>query len=107
MINVKVVYWQKNCKEISVYGHADSGLYGQDLVCAAVSGIVFGTLNALEQSFSENIKIDIEDNKIKITVIKSIKETNLMLKMLVIQLKTVTNQYPNNITLKEVDLNEI
>ncbi|MCO7175589.1 ribosomal-processing cysteine protease Prp [Sporolactobacillus kofuensis] len=29
-------------------GHADSGPHGQDLVCAAVSAIAFGSVNAVE-----------------------------------------------------------
>lgn len=31
-----------------IHGHAESGPYGHDLVCAAVSAIAFGGANALE-----------------------------------------------------------
>ncbi|QKG84106.1 ribosomal-processing cysteine protease Prp [Kroppenstedtia pulmonis] len=31
---------------VSIRGHADYGAYGQDIVCAAVSGIAIGTTHA-------------------------------------------------------------
>lgn len=34
--------------EIKIRGHAGSAEYGQDLVCAAVSAISLGTVNAIE-----------------------------------------------------------
>jgi uncharacterized protein YsxB (DUF464 family) len=35
-------------KEITISGHAGSDEYGRDLVCAAVSAISLGTVNAIE-----------------------------------------------------------
>jgi uncharacterized protein YsxB (DUF464 family) len=41
-----------------VKGHANSGAYGHDLVCAAVSAVVTGACNAIETSEDFQIKID-------------------------------------------------
>lgn len=37
-----------NIESFSMNGHAESGPYGYDLVCAGVSSIAFGSINALE-----------------------------------------------------------
>ena len=41
-------------------GHADSAPYGQDLVCAAVSGVLLGGVNALQ---GKNYSLKNNENK--------------------------------------------
>ncbi|RYM06841.1 ribosomal-processing cysteine protease Prp [Sporolactobacillus sp. THM7-7] len=38
-------------------GHADSGPYGYDLVCAGVSAVAFGALNAIEALSGVKMKV--------------------------------------------------
>ncbi|HAW12271.1 MAG TPA: ribosomal-processing cysteine protease Prp, partial [Erysipelotrichaceae bacterium] len=42
MIHVRVVRKNHLIQSITVTGHADSDVYGHDLVCAIVSGIMTG-----------------------------------------------------------------
>lgn len=42
-------------------GHADSGEYGQDIVCAAVSVSVIGTINNLETLANSKAKVDMDN----------------------------------------------
>ncbi|WP_461213205.1 ribosomal-processing cysteine protease Prp [Lacticaseibacillus sp. GG6-2] len=37
-----------NIKQFAMTGHADSGAYGQDIVCAAVSAVSIGAVNGIE-----------------------------------------------------------
>ena len=46
MIKATFVYCDKDLKSLTVKGHANSAPYGEDLVCAAISAIVVGGLNA-------------------------------------------------------------
>ena len=48
MINVKISKVGTRFNFLEVKGHAGSGPYGHDLVCAAVSAVITGGLNSLE-----------------------------------------------------------
>ncbi|RCW66413.1 ribosomal-processing cysteine protease Prp [Saliterribacillus persicus] len=47
MIQVVINRVDQKIKAFEVSGHADSGPMGQDLVCAGVSAITFGAVNAI------------------------------------------------------------
>ena len=57
MVKVEIDYHGKSISKILVKGHANTAPYGQDLVCAAVSAICTGAMNALEDSSVINEKI--------------------------------------------------
>ena len=49
---IKAVFYCTDEKKIQAFemsGHADSGPYGHDIVCAAASGLSISTLNNLER----------------------------------------------------------
>lgn len=89
---------------MTVTGHADFDEIGDDIVCAGVSSIVFGALNGFDQMAKENFDIVVSENLITVNVIESACVTDKLLSFLQIQLKTVEEQYPENIsiTLMEV-----
>ncbi|GGF06875.1 hypothetical protein GCM10010954_01670 [Halobacillus andaensis] len=47
MINVSMYRSQGHLSGFEISGHAESGPYGHDLVCAAVSAVSFGAVNAI------------------------------------------------------------
>lgn len=49
MINVTIYRKQNTINAFKIEGHANSGPYGYDLVCAAVSAVTFGAVNAVIQ----------------------------------------------------------
>lgn len=51
MIQVTIQTYEdtQEIQMIELSGHAQSGKYGQDIVCAAVSVLVIGTINNLER----------------------------------------------------------
>ncbi len=54
MIKVKIYRKAHRIDSFEISGHANSGPYGYDLVCAAVSAVSFGSVNAaLELSGTE------------------------------------------------------
>ncbi|WP_338970448.1 ribosomal-processing cysteine protease Prp [Spiroplasma endosymbiont of Labia minor] len=87
---------------IKISGHAKFGDYGQDLVCAGVTAITSGTLNALDTLFAGKTNIKIKDNLIEIDVLVSSEELQLLFQLMIIQLKTIEVQYKENLKIKEV-----
>lgn len=55
MIKVKVVITDGKFESLRVKGHANFAPNGQDLVCAGVSAVVVGGINALKNRESFNI----------------------------------------------------
>ena len=105
MIIVEVVRKNQLIQEITISGHADSGPKGYDLVCAAVSSIATGALNALNQICSQDVQLLLTENPdalIKIKVLQNRDDLQLLLKMMLIQLKTVQESQQKYIHIKEV-----
>lgn len=105
MIKVEVVRKNQLIQEIIISGHADSGPKGYDLVCAAVSSIATGALNALNQLCSSDVQLSLTDNPdamIKIKVLQNRDDLQLLLKMMLIQLSTVQESQQKYIHIKEV-----
>jgi len=90
---IKVVYSldDDHYTYLSVKGHANSNEYGKDLICASVSSIMFGLMNALDQIKSVEIKeltnhIEIINNSKKRVV-------DNYFELVLIQLKTIEESY--------------
>lgn len=87
MIRVRVVRKNHLIQSITVTGHADSDVYGHDLVCAIVSGIMTGLCNAMDILADEDDVI-FEEGHVEIHVAKPNETTDLILETGLIQLKT-------------------
>lgn len=57
MINVSVNKQDERFLSLEVKGHAGSGPYGRDLVCAAISAVLTGGFNAIESKKNFNFKL--------------------------------------------------
>ena len=101
MILVKVQKQRQLIKKIEISGHADSARYGEDLICAAVSAVVTGTLNAVEELVSGSCRIR---QSIKQTVIAEATENQtlqIILETMLYQLKTVAESNPQYIRIEQ------
>lgn len=92
MIKVKVTYHLDNITNLTVSGHANSGEYGKDLVCAGVSAIVIGGLNAIENK--QDYDIEIKDGFVDLHA-KTLPTTHdqIVLKTMVTSLHTIEQSY--------------
>lgn len=102
MILARVKFLNSDILELEVSGHANAGKYGEDLICAAVTAIVSGALNGLDQLQKNNVELEVLENKITITVLKSSQELQLLFQFLLIQLQTINVQYPKKFKIEEV-----
>ncbi len=98
MTKIKIFKNDSFISQIEIRGHALSGKYNEDIVCAGISSVVFGICNALEQLsvYNEN-QIVFEDELIKIPNITNQKEVQLICKTLIVQLQTIKRSYPKYI----------
>lgn len=92
-----------------VSGHANSGPYGYDLVCAGVSAITFGSINAILALCEKNLSIDQANDKggylhVNIPPIHEKKRqanVQLLLEGMIISLQTIERDYGKHIQIKE------
>lgn len=104
MIKVAVSRCNGSIISIEVTGHAFDGEYGNDVVCAGVSSVVIGLLNAIDELASGSCQIDKDSETARISIIvtsKSSKITQTILETGIIQLKTIKHSYPKRIKISE------
>lgn len=84
--------------EIEIKGHALSGKYNEDIVCAGISSVVFGICNALSEltNYNEDLII-FKEGLIKIPQISEEKEVQLICEVMIVQLETIKRSYPQYI----------
>src|SRR5699024_6403776 len=103
---ISVVLFQKENKihAFELSGHANSGPYGYDLVCAGVSAVTFGAVNALIELCDVEPEIHQEDGGyLYIEIPKSFKneaDVQTILQTMVVSLETIERDYQSFIQIK-------
>ncbi len=100
MISVNVSFMGSDIEKLIVSGHANYDLYGKDIVCAGVSAIITGGINAIECEY-KNVEIINKKNELGIHVISNNERIQIILTTLLIQLQTVEKSYEKYIKIKE------
>ncbi|WP_127588000.1 ribosomal-processing cysteine protease Prp [Paenibacillus koleovorans] len=82
----------------SVTGHAFYGEPGQDIVCAGVSAVTVGTVNAVETLTGVELPSRMDDGLLKVRVPDGVEQdTNakiqLLLESMVVMLNTIQQEY--------------
>ncbi|MFI3284428.1 MAG: ribosomal-processing cysteine protease Prp [Erysipelotrichaceae bacterium] len=101
MIHINIHQLENSITKIQVKGHANYAQHGEDLVCAGVSSIMIGLLNALDE-YKKDVDMSVNEGFIEILVndIKD-KDLQLMLQVALIQLKTMEESYSNYIGIEK------
>ncbi len=89
-----------NNKRIKISGHANFNSYGNDIVCASVSSIVYTTVNGLLNLDKESIKF-IDNKEMIIDILKDNEVIRVFINNMLDLLKDLAEQYPKNISVKE------
>jgi len=101
MIEVKVLYNKKHkLIGIEASGHAESGPYGHDLVCAGVSAVITGGLNNIEDLQAFDITLIRGYSKVKpwFENDKITRHDQIVLETIVAQLRTIQESNPKSIS---------
>ncbi len=97
MIRAKVFRSTERLCGLEVKGHANYDQYGQDVVCASVSSIITGGFNAFEDKEIEEISL--KEGLAKIKIVES-DSAVLKLQVIITQLETLKQAYPQYITIE-------
>ena len=91
---IKVIYEVQDNQyvKLEVSGHAEYDESGKDLVCASVSSIMFGFMNALD-ALNEDVEIKQLTNKITILNHSSSNIIQDYFELIMMQLKTIEESY--------------
>ncbi|MGL5977838.1 MAG: ribosomal-processing cysteine protease Prp [Erysipelotrichaceae bacterium] len=105
MVKVSVSQKGSLITTLRITGHANAGPHGQDLVCAGVSSIGVGTLNALDLLVTGCCRFTMDAGLIEIivddldnAVVQTILQTTL------IQLSTMEQSYKKHIRINKQEV---
>lgn len=104
MIRVIVNVDGPNVSSVTIKGHANAASKGEDLVCAGVSSIGIGTLNALDLLVSSDTHEELSEGFISIEVVKNNPTIQTILQTMIIQLETMQHAHPKYITIKKQEV---
>ncbi|WP_339228275.1 ribosomal-processing cysteine protease Prp [Oceanobacillus sp. FSL K6-2867] len=100
MIQVTVFRTDKQITAFELSGHAESGPYGYDLVCAGVSAVSIGTVNAVMELCDTNLEIEqgAEGGYLHVTLPKRLPyeqmgKVQLLFEGMLISLKSIELEY--------------
>lgn len=100
MIIVKIARKHNQITAFELSGHAESGPYGYDLVCAGVSAVSFGAVNAILALCEIDLDIEQADEGgyLRVALPNSIdsalhKQVQLLLEGMLISLQTIEQEY--------------
>src|SRR5690625_4548177 len=106
MINVSIFREHQKITSFEISGHAESGPYGYDLVCAGVSAVSFGTINAILKICEIDLNIEQADQGgyLFVSIPKSIpyekkKKAQILLEGMFISLETIEREYSQFISI--------
>ncbi len=100
MIQIQFNIKKNAIQRIQIHGHANSGPYGQDLVCCAVSAIALSSLNAIDALYPEACLLQAQDNVIQIEVLHDSSELQASLRFMQEQLQAMALEYPKFIRMQ-------
>lgn len=108
MIEVMIHRKENKVSSFTLSGHAESGPYGYDLVCAAVSAVSFGAVNGVTELC--DISLDIEQGErggfLSVTLPDDIDEktwakASFLFDAMIISLQTIEREYSQFIQITE------
>lgn len=92
-----IVKYTKN--KLKINGHANFTKTSNDIVCAAISGIVFGSLSWFKPKEAK-IEINKKKNFISITLLQKTKDLQHLILLIVKQIKVIENKYKKNVVVQ-------
>jgi len=100
VIQVTVQRQDRYIRSIEILGHAESGPYGYDLVCAGVSAVSIGAVNAVMELSVIDMKVEQGGEGGYLNVAfpallrdKEMEKAQLLLEGMLVSLRSIENEY--------------
>ena len=100
MIRININYKDNYIKQITLKGHANYNEYGTDIVCAAVSATYLCTINGILSIKENSLEVLSTSDTQTIKVLIQDTTINKLLENMIRCLRSLEEQYPNNIKIK-------
>lgn len=100
MIHVQVSYTKETITKLEIKGHANFAEKGKDLVCAAVSAIITGGINAM-LNCSSSFTYQLDEGYACVELKEENTNLQLILQIIIVQLETVASSYEKFIKIKK------
>jgi len=107
MIKVDTYWDSSRLVRFSVSGHAGYAKAGTDIVCAAVSALVYNAINSCEQFLNARLEVEDDGNELLCVVPIPLREhesVQLLLGSMVFGVEQTAAVYPKHIRLKRVSV---
>lgn len=104
MVIVEIQRNHECIRLIKVSGHAEYAEHGKDLVCAGVSSIMIGGMNALHSLVPNQCQLIMREAYIEILSIENTQCVNIILQTILLQLQTLQESYSGYIRIKDQEV---
>ena len=102
MIKIQINKTDNRYSSLEVSGHSNYDEHGKDIVCAGVSAIVTGGLNALIIENKKKISYRVNDGYVNVDVLDiDDDKLQIIMDVIVIQLKTIEESYKKYVKISE------
>ena len=101
MITANFNYHQKNVESFEMNGHAYAGEPGEDLVCSAVSAVVFGLTNSIIGLDESELAIKMEDGYLLVENIPTSEKAQTLIYGMLTSLVTIEEDHFKYLTVIE------
>ena len=102
MIKIQINKTNNKYSSLIVSGHSNYDEHGKDIVCAGVSAIVTGGLNALINENKMKISYKVNDGYVNVDVLDIMDEKlQLIMDVIIVQLKTIEESYKKYVKINE------
>ena len=81
-------------------GHAMSGEFGRDIVCAAVSSAAYMAANTVTDIIRDEADASADGGRMTLTVKAPSEKSDAVLRGLKLHMEGLAEQYPDNLTIK-------
>lgn len=99
MIQVEICGIKKKFKSLVCYGHANSGQYGQDIVCASVSAVITGGFNTI--SNPDGFEMILDEGYALLKAKEEVSNHDeVVIETIITSLKTISQAYPKYVKIK-------
>lgn len=106
MIRVTIERAEERIRAFSLLGHAEYAEPGQDIVCAGVSAVSFGTVNAIESLLKVELLCETDETdglfRAEIPVMEDSQteeQLQLLLSSMVVMLESIEESYGDYLTI--------
>jgi uncharacterized protein YsxB (DUF464 family) len=93
-------------EKVLISGHSEFSHFGTDIVCSAISSVVFGSIAFFSKFYPKDVICSKSKNLIYFYTKNRSREINLLFSMMIYQLKNISNFYPSFICFYHNEENE-